>query len=137
MVVQHAAHNALAQLYPCSALPLTLQAAYARWNEGQKDRPKQVSAALEAHKARVSAATAAADQQRETTTVKPVPKGKKEQPLELHPDQFVRIKAHKLQDSASKPAAAANMESLVETKVMPVVDVEVRLLRVYAKAAQV
>lgn len=95
-----------------------------------------MSAALEAHKARVSAATAAADQQRETTTVKPVPKGKKEQPLELHPDQFVRIKAHKVEDSSSEPAAAVSMESLVETEAMPAIDVEVRPLCVWAKAAQ-
>ena len=82
-----------------------------------------MNAALEAHKARVSAATAATDQQKETVTVKPVPKGKKEQPLELHPDQFVRIKAHK--PAGSSEQAATSMDSLIETKALPAVDVEV------------
>lgn len=84
-----------------------------------------MSAALEAHKARVSAAGAAGEQQKETVTVKPVPKGRKEQPLELHPDNFVRIKAQKIADVATEPAAAADISSLVNSKATPVVDVEV------------
>lgn len=84
-----------------------------------------MSAALEAHKARVSAASATAEQQKETITVKPVPKGRKEQPLELHPDNFVRIKAQKIADVATEPAAAVDISSLVDSKATPVVDVEV------------
>ena len=97
-----------------------LQAAFAKWTEGQKDRPKQVNAALEAHKARVAAAAAAAQQQTQPLVVKPVPKGKKEQPLELHPDQFVRIKAHQSAGVSSMPA----VDDVVELP--PAVDVEVR-----------
>lgn len=100
------------------------QAAFAKWNEGQKDRPKQVNAALEAHKARVSAASAAGEQQKETITIKPVLKGRKEQPLELHPDSFVRIKAQKIADAAEHPLPVA-IGSLVESKATQVVDVEV------------
>lgn len=100
-----------------------LQASFAKWNEGQKDRPKQVSTALEAHKARVAAATAAAQQQREALTIKPVPKGKKDQPLELHPDQFVRIKAHKTAGPSSTSTAV--LEDIVEATASSAVDVEV------------
>ncbi len=100
-----------------------LQASFAKWNEGQKDRPKQVNAALEAHKARIAAADAAAQQQKEAVTVRPVPKGKKEQPLELHPDQFVRIKAHKTAGSTS--TSAAMLADLAEATASPAVDVEV------------
>lgn len=99
------------------------QASFAKWNEGQKDRPKQVTAALEAHKARVTAATAAAQQQKEALTVKPVAKGKKEQPLELHPDQFVRIKAHKAAGPTS--TTEVSMNEFVEATASPAVDVEV------------
>ena len=97
-----------------------LQAAFAKWTEGQKDRPKQVNAALEAHKARVAAAAAAAQQQTQPLVVKPVPKGKKEQPLELHPDQFVRIKAVQSPGAADAPA-----DALVQETDSPAVDVEV------------
>ena len=100
-----------------------VQASFAKWNEGQKDRPKQVNAALEAHKARVAAADAAAQQQKEAVTVRPVPKGKKEQPLELHPDQFVRIKAHKAAGNTS--TSAAMLADLAEVTASPAVDVEV------------
>ena len=100
-----------------------VQASFAKWNEGQKDRPKQVNAALEAHKARMAAADAAAQQQKEAVTVRPAPKGKKEQPLELHPDQFVRIKAHKTAGNAS--TSAAMPADLAEVTASPVVDVEV------------
>ncbi len=100
-----------------------VQASFAKWNEGQKDRPKQVNAALEAHKARIAAADAAAQQQKETVTVRPVPKGKKEQPLELHPDQFVRIKAHKTAGDAS--TSAAMLADLAEATASPAADVEV------------
>lgn len=99
------------------------QASFAKWNEGQKDRPKQVNAALEAHKARITAATAAAQQQKEAITVKPVAKGKKEQPLELHPDQFVRIKAHKAAGPTS--TTEVSMNEFVEATASPAVDVEV------------
>ena len=78
---------------------------------------------MEAHKVRVSAASVAAEQQKETITVKPVPKGRKEQPLELHPDQFVRIKAQKVADVLREPTASVG--SLVDSKATPVVDVEV------------
>ena len=54
---------------------------------------------MEAHKARAAAAAAASKQQTEAVTVKPVKKGEKKQPLELHPDQFVRIKARKAEDA--------------------------------------
>ena len=80
---------------------------------------------MEAHKARVSAASVAAEQQKESITVKPVPKGRKEQPLELHPDQFVRIKAQKLADVLGEPTASVDIGSLVDSKATPVVDVEV------------
>lgn len=100
-----------------------VQASFAKWNEGQKDRPKQVNAALEAHKARIAAADAAAQQQKEAVTVRPVPKGKKEQPLELHPDQFVRIKAHKTAGNTS--TSAATLADLAEVTASPAVDVEV------------
>lgn len=100
-----------------------VQASFAKWNEGQKDRPKQVNAALEAHKARMAAADAAAQQQKEAVTVRPAPKGKKEQPLELHPDHFVRIKAHKTAGNAS--TSAAMPADLAEVTASPVVDVEV------------
>ncbi len=100
-----------------------VQASFAKWNEGQKDRPKQVNAALEAHKARVAAADAAAQQQKEAVIVRPVPKGKKEQPLELHPDQFVRIKAHKTAGNTS--TSTAMLADLAEVTASPAVDVEV------------
>lgn len=76
-----------------------LQTAFAKWGEGQKDRPKQAASSMEAHKARAAAAAAASKQQTEAVTVKPVKKGEKKQPLELHPDQFVRIKARKAEDA--------------------------------------
>lgn len=79
------------------------QAAFAKWNEGQKDRLKQVSTVVDAHKARAAEVNAAMEQHREISTLKPVPKGKKEQPLELHPDDFVTIKAHKIADVAEEP----------------------------------
>ncbi|KAL0028975.1 hypothetical protein WJX77_009213 [Trebouxia sp. C0004] len=98
------------------------QASFAKWNEGQKDRPKQVNAALEGHKARIAAADAAAQQQKQAVTVRPVSKGKKEQPLELHPDQFVRIKAHKTAGNTS--TSAAMLADLAEVTASPAVDVE-------------
>ena len=60
---------------------------------------------MEAHKARAAAAAAASKQQAEAVTLKPVKKGEKKQPLELHPDQFVRIKARKAEDANSTEAA--------------------------------
>ena len=78
-----------------------MQTAFAKWGEGQKDRPKQAASSMEAHKARAAAAAAASKQQTEVVIVKPVKKGEKKQPLELHPDQFVRIKARKAEDADS------------------------------------
>ena len=94
------------------------QAAFAKWNEGQKDRLKQVNAVVEAHKARAAEVSAATEQHRDISTLKPVPKGKKEQPLELHPDDFVRIKAQKIADAAKeKPTAAVDVGKPVDNKV--------------------
>ena len=83
-----------------------------------------MNAAVEAHKARVSAASAAAEQHRENITLKPVPKGKKEEPLELHPEAFVRIKAQKITEEPSA-TVTVDMSSLVEIKAAPALDVEV------------
>lgn len=57
--------------------------------------------------------------------VKPVAKGKKEQPLELHPDRFVRIKAHNRADATSTPAAM--LDDLVDATASPDVDIEVSM----------
>lgn len=83
-----------------------------------------MNAAVEAYKARVSAASAAAEQHRENITLKPVPKGKKEEPLELHPEAFVRIKAQKITEEPSA-TVTVDMSSLVEIKAAPALDVEV------------
>lgn len=92
---------------------LSLQTAFAKWGEGQKDRPKQANSSMEAHKARLAAAAAAAakQQQAEAVTVKPVKKGEKKQPLELHPDQFVRIKARRA-EAVESDVAALDMDKL-------------------------
>lgn len=81
-----------------------LQTAFAKWGEGQKDRPKQADKSMEAHKARAAAAASAKQQQAEAVTLKPVKKGEKKQPLELHPDQYVRIKARKAEDADAELA---------------------------------
>lgn len=93
------------------------QAAFAKWNEGQKDRLKQVNAVVDAHKARAAEVSAAIEEHRDIVTLKPVPKGKKEQPLELHPDDFVCIKAQKIADVAKeKPSAAVDVGKPVDDK---------------------
>lgn len=72
---------------------------------------------VEAHKARAAEVNAAIEQHREIATLKPVPKGKKEQPLELHPDDFVRIKAQKIADVAKeKPTVAVDVGKPVDDK---------------------
>ena len=88
-----------------------MQTAFAKWAEGQKDRPKQANTSMEAHKARAAAAAAGKQQQAEAVTLKPVKKGEKKAGLELHPDQFVRIKARKA-EVADSEGAAADMDKL-------------------------
>ena len=76
-----------------------------------------MNAVVEAHKARAAEVSAAIEQHRDVITLKPVPKGKKEQPLELHPDDFVRIKAQKIVDVAQeKPTAAVDVGKPVDDK---------------------
>ena len=101
--------------YPSPGLPLLyVQTAFAKWAEGQKDRPKQANSSMEAHKARAAAAAAGKQQQAEAVTLKPVKKGEKKAALELHPDQFVRIKARKAEvvESEGAAAAAGDMDKL-------------------------
>lgn len=64
---------------------------------------------MEAHKARAAEVSAAMEQHKEISTLKPVPKGKKEPPLELHPDDFVTIKAHKVAGVTEEPPAAVKV----------------------------
>ena len=88
-----------------------MQTAFAKWAEGQKDRPKQANTSMEAHKARAAAAAAGKQQQAEALTLKPVKKGEKKAALELHPDKFVRIKARKA-EAVDSEGAAADMDKL-------------------------
>ena len=68
-----------------------------------------MSTVVDAHKARAAEVSAAMEQHKEISTLKPVPKGKKEQPLELHPDDFVTIKAHKTAGVTEEPPAAVKV----------------------------
>lgn len=104
------AAEALPILQPCDVGPCCpLQATFAKWNEGQKDRLKQAATAMQAYKGRPAAGTLAAggsaaeesalQQAPPEVLVRPV-KGKDAQPQELHPSQYFKVKAH-------RPAAAS------------------------------
>ena len=86
-----------------------LQATFAKWNEGQKDRLRQAATAMQAYKSRPAAGTlAAGGSAAEESALQPAPpevlvrpaKGKDAQPQELHPSQFFKVKDH-------RPAAAS------------------------------
>ena len=96
-----------------------MQATFAKWNEGQKDRLKQAAAAMQAYKSRPAAGTlvaggsaaeeSAMQQAPPEVLVRPV-KGKDAQPQELHPSQFFKVKAHR-PDAASASSAAGVLDA--------------------------
>ena len=111
------AAKALSVLQPCDVgRCYPLQATFAKWNEGQKDRVKQAATAMQAYKGRPAAGTpSAGDSAAEESALQQAPpevlvrpvKGKDAQPQELHPSQFFKVKAHRR--AAASVSSAAGM----------------------------
>ena len=104
-----------------------LQATFAKWNEGQKDRLKQAATAMQAYKGRPAAGTpAAGGSAAEESALQPTPpevlirpvKGKDAQPQELHPSQFFKVKAHRPAAASASSAAGVLDAASAQTAVV-------------------
>ena len=104
-----------------------MQATFAKWNEGQKDRLKQAATAMQAYKGRPAAGPLAAEgsaakesalqQAPPEVLVRPV-KGKDAQPQELHPSQFFKVKAHRPAAANASSAAGVLDAASVQTAII-------------------